>query len=109
MNICQLTSLAEFEKCLELQREAFGTPDVDLMPMRFLVVLTQIGGAVFGAYEDDRLVAFLSTIPGIRHGIPYWYSQMLAVSPAYWNSGVGTQLKLAQRDEAIARGIQLIE
>src|ERR1041385_1534654 len=106
--ICQLTTLAEFENCLDLQRQAFGTPDVDLMPMRFMVVLTQIGGAVFGAYDGDRLIAFLSTIPGIRHGRPYWPSQMLAVAPEYWNTGVGAQLKFAQREEAIARGITLI-
>src|SRR3954466_10626214 len=99
MNICQLTSLAEFEKCLDLQRAAFGTPDVDLMPMRLMVVLTHTGGAVCGASDHDRLVAFLSTMPGIRHGTPYWHSQILAVAPDYWNSGIGAQLKGAQRDE----------
>ena len=109
MEIRPLTTLAEFEQCVSLQREAFGTPDRDLMPMRFMVVVTHIGGAVLGAYEDDRLVAFVNTIPGIRHGKPYWHSQMLAVAPDSWNSGVGGQLKLAQRDEALARGIDLIE
>jgi predicted GNAT superfamily acetyltransferase len=109
MNVRLLTTLPEFEKCLELQRDAFGAQDVDLMPKRFMVVLNHIGGAVFGAYEGDQLVAFLSTIPGIREGRPYWHSQQLAVSRAYWNAGVGAQLKLAQRDEALRRGIHLIE
>jgi predicted GNAT superfamily acetyltransferase len=34
---------------------------------------------------------------------------MLAVLPKYQNQGIGRQLKLAQRDDAIARGIDLIE
>jgi predicted GNAT superfamily acetyltransferase len=41
--------------------------------------------------------------------MPYWYSQMLAVAKEYWNSGVGSALKLAQRDHARQRAIRLIE
>jgi len=109
VNIRPLTTLNEFAKCRELQREAFGTPESDLFPVRYLVVLTHIGGAVFGAYDGERLVGFLNTMPGIRQGRPYWHSQALGIARDYWSSGVGTQLKLAQRDEAIARGIHLIE
>ena len=34
---------------------------------------------------------------------------MLAVAPEYRNRGVGKMLKLAQREDALARGIELIE
>jgi predicted GNAT superfamily acetyltransferase len=34
---------------------------------------------------------------------------MLAVSKTQRNSGIGTQLKMAQKDEALRRGIRLIE
>jgi predicted GNAT superfamily acetyltransferase len=34
---------------------------------------------------------------------------MLAVLPQYRNSGIGRRLKLAQRDDAIARGFELME
>ncbi len=34
---------------------------------------------------------------------------MLGVLPEYRNHGVGRQLKLRQRDDALARGIDLIE
>ncbi len=109
MNIRPLASLHEFDACVELQREAFGWGDIDILPRRIMVVLTHIGGCVLGAYDGDRLAAFLCAIPGIREGLPYWHSQMLAVSKEYWNSGIGSQLKLAQRQAARDRGIRLIE
>jgi predicted GNAT superfamily acetyltransferase len=34
---------------------------------------------------------------------------MMGVLPEYRNAGIGRQLKLRQRDDAIARGIELIE
>ena len=109
MIIRPLTELDEFDKCIALQREAFGWADIDVLPRRFLVVLGNIGGLVLGAYDGDRLVGFLNSIPGIRNGMPYWHSHMLAVTRDCWNSGVGSFLKLAQRSHALERGIRLIE
>jgi predicted GNAT superfamily acetyltransferase len=40
---------------------------------------------------------------------PYLHSHMLAVNPEYRNSGIGRRLKLAQRDDAVARGFRLME
>jgi predicted GNAT superfamily acetyltransferase len=48
-------------------------------------------------------------MPGIRDGMAYWHSQMLAVATDHWNSGIGFNLKLAQRDHARQRGIRLIQ
>ncbi len=109
MIIRPLKSLDELQNCLDLQREAFGWSDIDILPRRFLVVLTHIGGYILGAYDGDRLAAFLSAVPGIRNKMPYWHSHMLAVSREYWNSGIGTDLKLAQREGAREKGISLIE
>jgi predicted GNAT superfamily acetyltransferase len=109
MKIRPLTEIPEFQSCIELQRECFGFADADLLPLRFYVVLKSIGGLVLGAFDGDRLVGFLNTLPGLRHGNPYWHSQMLAVAKDQWNTGVGSNLKLAQRDNARAQGIQRIE
>ncbi len=109
MNIRPLTTLDEFQLCVDLQREAFGWADIDLLPRRFLVAMTHIGGLILGAFEGDRLVAFISSIPAYRDGMVYWYSQMLAVAKDQWNTGAGSQLKLAQREAALERGIRLIE
>lgn len=109
MIVRELTLPEEFERCLDLQREGFGWSDLELMPMRFFVVSRHIGGLVLGAFDNDRLVGFLSAIPGIRAGHPYWHSHMLAVTSASRDSGIGTQLKLAQKEHALQRGIRLIE
>lgn len=109
MDIRPLTELQDFHRCLDLQKESFGWADVDILPARFFVVLRYVGGLVLGAFEEQRLVGFINAMPGIRKGRPYWHSHMLAVAPDYWNSGVGTQLKLAQREHGIRAGIDLIE
>ena len=64
---------------------------------------------MLGAFDGDRLIGFLSAIPGIRDGRPYWHSHMLAVTTSHRDSGIGTQLKLAQKEHALKRGIRLIE
>jgi predicted GNAT superfamily acetyltransferase len=109
MMIRPLTQIGEYQQCVELQREAWGVADIDVIPVRMFVTQNRIGGLVLGAFEGDRMVGFLNAMPGIRDGSPYWYSQMLGVARDHWNSGVGSQLKIAQRDHARQRGIRLIE
>ncbi len=109
MTIRPLSEIAEFEKCVELQREAWGSADIDIMPTRYFITHNHIGGLVLGAFDSDRLIAFVNAAPALRDGMAYWRSHMLAVSRTHWNSGIGAQLKLAQREYALQRGIQLIE
>ncbi|HUB79135.1 MAG TPA: GNAT family N-acetyltransferase [Bryobacteraceae bacterium] len=106
----QLFDLADFEEVLQLQQAVWGFPDIDLLPVRFLVVVSKVGGHVFGAYDGKMMVGFCFAIPGIKPGgLPYLHSHMLGVLPAYRDAGVGRTLKLKQREEALARGIELIE
>jgi predicted GNAT superfamily acetyltransferase len=110
MKIRPLTSFEEFSRCVDLQRESWGLADIEIIPVRMLITQSRIGGLVLGAIEDDRMVGFLSAMPGMRtDGEPYWYSQMLAVAQDQRNHGIGVALKLAQRDHARARGIRVIE
>ena len=56
------------------------------------------------------MVAFCLCIPGLKPGgKQYFHSHMLGVLPAYRNTGLGRRLKLEQREDALARGIDLIE
>jgi predicted GNAT superfamily acetyltransferase len=78
------------------------------------LVAESIGGQVIGAFDDrgsggDAIVGFAMSLPGYRDGRPYLHSHMLAVLPEYRNAGLGRRLKLAQRDDALARGIELME
>lgn len=109
MTIRELTLPEEFEACMDLQRDGFGWSDLELMPMRFFIVSHYIGGLVLGAFDGGRIVGFLSTIPGLRDGKPYWHSHILAVASTHRDSGIGTQLKSAQKEQALQRGIRLIE
>jgi len=110
IEIRQLRDLSQFAGVVELQKVIWGFDAIDLLPMRFLVVLDKVGGHIFGAYDGKRLIAFCFAIPGVKPGpTPYLHSHMLGVLVGYRNRGIGRRLKLRQREEALARGIGLIE
>lgn len=104
------TSLDDFRQCVQLQKTVWNFSDVDILPSRVFVVAEEIGGQIFGAVEPrGQMVGFVIALPGVRHGQPYLHSHMLGVLPEYQNQRVGRTLKLMQRDDALARGIGLIE
>jgi predicted GNAT superfamily acetyltransferase len=109
ITIKSLSTLEHFERCVVLQIEVWGYSDGDVIPRRVFIVAQKIGGQVIGAFDGDNLVGFAMSLPGYRDGRSYLHSHMLAVLPQYRNSGIGRRLKLAQRDEAIARGFDLME
>jgi predicted GNAT superfamily acetyltransferase len=99
----------EFSKCVELQKEVWNFSDLDVVPLRMFVVADKIGGQIIGTFDGDTLVGFALSIPGSRNGHPYLHSHMLAVQEKYRNAGLGRRMKLAQREDGIARGFELIE
>jgi predicted GNAT superfamily acetyltransferase len=101
--------LEELRACVTLQREVWNFTDAELVPLRMFVVAEKVGGQVMGAFEGNTMVGFALSIPGIRSGRPYLHSHMLAVRKDHRNSGLGRRLKLLQREDALARGIELIE
>jgi predicted GNAT superfamily acetyltransferase len=109
IEIRPLTTLEEFERCVVLQLEVWGYSDGDLIPRRVFLVAQRIGGQVLGAFDGDTIVGFAMALPGYRNGHAYLHSHMLAVLPDYRNAGLGRRLKLAQRDDALARGFDLME
>jgi predicted GNAT superfamily acetyltransferase len=110
ISIRALTDREHLKAVVRLQRQIWGFEDVDLIPLRLFVVASKIGGQVYGAFDGDELIGFCMAIPGLKPGgKAYLHSHMLGVLPEYRNSGLGRQLKLTQRDDALARGIDLIE
>jgi predicted GNAT superfamily acetyltransferase len=110
IEIRPLFQLDEFADVVRLQEAIWGFDPTDLLPMRFMVVLTKVGGQVFGAFDAGKMIAFCFAMPGIKSGPKaYLHSHMLGVLPEYRDAGVGRRLKLRQREDAIARGISLIE
>jgi len=101
--------LDEFRACLDMQKQVWGFTDAELVPLRMFVVAAKIGGQVIGAYQGKELVGFALAVPGARAGHPYLHSHMLAVRESHRNSGLGRKIKLFQREDALARGFELIE
>jgi len=117
----------ELQACVELQEETWGYDPTDVIPRKAFLVMQKVGGQILGAFDTDlpgasaegdskSLVAFAMSLPGIKTGekntappFAYLHSHMLAVKEAYRNRGLGAQLKLAQRREALSRGIQYME
>jgi predicted GNAT superfamily acetyltransferase len=110
IEIRQLHRFEEFEEAVRLQQAIWGFADIEMLPLRSFVVYGKIGGQLFGAYDGGEMVGFLIAVPGIKPGPrPYLHSHMLGVLPAYQDAGIGRRLKLRQREEALGRGIELIE
>jgi predicted GNAT superfamily acetyltransferase len=109
ITIRKCDSLEELQACVALQKEVWNFADVDLVPLRMFIVSRKIGGQIIGAFDGAELLGFAFSIPGTRSGHSYLHSHMLAVRESWRNYGLGRRLKLAQREDALARGFDLLE
>ena len=96
---------AEMRAVEELQKEVWGVPDLDVVPLTQLVAAKASGGVLLGAFDNKILIGFAYGFAGFEHGRATHHSHMLAVKPAYRSHSVGYRLKLAQRDFVLAQGI----
>ena len=110
----------ELDACVRLQIETWGYDPSDVLPRKAFLLIQKIGGQVIGAFDTEiagdgpkSLVGFALSLPGMksteRGPRAYLHSHMLAVREAYQNRGLGTQLKLEQRKDALKRGIHHME
>ena len=109
ITIRKCIGIDELNACVALQKEVWNFSDLDLIPLRMFVVSQKIGGQTIGAFHGDDLVGFAFSIPGSRAGHTYLHSHMLAVRDSFRNHGLGRKLKLAQREDAIQQGFELLE
>ncbi|HWO38509.1 MAG TPA: GNAT family N-acetyltransferase, partial [Candidatus Acidoferrum sp.] len=109
ITIRRCEGLEELRTCVALQKEIWNFTDAELVPLRIFVVAEKVGGQVMGAFAGSEMVGFALSLPGTRSGHIYLHSHMLAVRKDHRNGGLGRRLKLLQREDALARGIELIE
>jgi predicted GNAT superfamily acetyltransferase len=109
LEIRPLTELSEFDLCVEIETAVWGYDPGDLIPRRMFLLASRIGGQVLGAYAGGTMAGFAMALPGYRHGHPYLHSHMVGVLPEFRNLGLGRKLKLAQREDALSRGFELME
>jgi len=113
------SSFDELEACVQLQIETWEMDASEIFPRKAFLLTQKIGGQVIGAFDTDlgggpeSLIGFVLAWPGVKtidgQPQPYLHSHMLAVRESYRNRGVGARLKLAQRSEALSRGIRRME
>ena len=122
----------ELSACVDLQIETWGYDATDVIPLKAFVVEQKIGGQVMGAFDltlpgagpeggPQSMVGFVCSWPGVKtpgmmlgrekasEPRVYLHSHMLAVKESYRNRGLGARLKIAQRAEALERGIRHME
>jgi predicted GNAT superfamily acetyltransferase len=101
--------IPEFEACIHVERVVWKSSEVDIIPIPLFVVASETGGQVLGAFHGPDLVGFTLAIAGWRARRPFLHSHMTAVLEGHRNSGIGRRLKFYQREDALARGIGLVE
>jgi predicted GNAT superfamily acetyltransferase len=97
---------AEMREVEDLQREVWGLPDLDVVPLTQLVAAKASGGVVIGAFDREILAGFAYGFVGYEEGLVTHHSHMLAVRPDYRSFNIGYLLKLAQRERALEQGIE---
>jgi predicted GNAT superfamily acetyltransferase len=113
VKVRECRTIAEFDACISLQREAFGLPDLEISPRRHLIVSRVAGGWTLGAFISGEMVGFVHHLVAARVVVGRadeitGYSHMMAVARAYQNRGIGARLKWAQRERAVHEGRRLI-
>lgn len=107
--IRECRSLEELNACVDLQREVFQLPEVEISPVRHFVVTINAGGFVLGAFDRDELIGFVLSVPAFLRGERAFYSHMTAVRQAFQGAGVGRMLKWAQRDRSLEQGVRFVK
>lgn len=105
IEVRECTTIEEFDACIELQREVFNLPDLEISPRRHLIVSRRAGGWTLGAFDGIGLVGFVHQMAAVR-GLNQitGYSHMMAVRREYQNRGLGALLKWKQRQKSIDEG-----
>jgi predicted GNAT superfamily acetyltransferase len=111
IHIRPLTCADELGAVDALYRVVFGITAHDTgLNVRLLSALAANSAHVLGAFDDARLVgfgvSFLARDPSTAR--LYQYSQTVAVARDLQTRGVGRMIKFAQRDAALADGIDLL-
>jgi predicted GNAT superfamily acetyltransferase len=111
ITIRALTALEECRQVAALERVVWEFTDAeDVIPPALLIVSIKRGGILLGAFDESAtLQGFVYSMPGVKDGQLTQWSHMLGVAPEARATGLGLRLKLAQREQALRAGVDLIE
>jgi len=100
--IRDLTSIEDLTQAIEVEKEVWGSDDLDLTSLTFAIAAREAGNLWIGAFDGPRLAGYAFAFHALEHGKPSLHSHMLAVREQYREYDLGTKLKLAQRERALA-------
>jgi predicted GNAT superfamily acetyltransferase len=106
-----LRTIEEFRQVVELERRIWEYADfADVVTVPVFIITVKRGAILIGAFDDrDRMIGFVYSLVGTRNGKPMQWSHMAGVVREHRGQGLGRELKLAQRERALAAGFDLIE
>jgi predicted GNAT superfamily acetyltransferase len=103
--IRDLKSIDDLRQLKAVEREVWGMADDDTLPLTLAVALKTAGNIFVGAFDKEKLIGFAFGFLGREHGQTTIHSHMLAVLDAYRHLDLGSRLKQAQRERAMAMGV----
>ena len=117
--IRDLNSIDELSQLKEVEKEVWGMAESDTLPLTLAIAIKAAGNVFVGAFDKDKekgrsknnnnsekLVGFAFGFLGREHGQTTLHSHMLAVLDAYRHLDVGSRLKQAQRERALAMDVK---
>jgi predicted GNAT superfamily acetyltransferase len=103
--IRDLKSIDDLRQLKVVEKEVWGMADDDTLPLTLAIALKAAGNIFVGAFDKEKLVGFAFGFLGREHGQTTIHSHMLAVLDAYRHLDLGSRLKQAQRERAMAMGV----
>jgi predicted GNAT superfamily acetyltransferase len=103
--IRDIETISEMREVESLQQAAWRFDDRDIVPLAMLIATREVGAILVGAFDGPLLVGFAYSFVGREDEHLVQHSHMLAVTPSHRNLDLGYRLKLAQRERALAQGI----
>ena len=108
IEIREVKETSELKAVEDLQKEIWRCSDREILPGLALIPLLEIGAVLLGAFSGREMVGFVLGLPGLERDRVILHSDMLAVRTEYRSHGLGHRLKLRQREQALAKGIDRI-
>ncbi len=106
LGIRDLKSIDDLSQLKAVEKEVWGMADDGTLPLTLAIALKAAGNIFVGAFDKDKLVGFAFGFLGREHGQTTIHSHMLAVLDAYRHLDLGSRLKQAQRERAMALGVR---
>lgn len=109
VTIRRVASLSEYEECVAIERETWGSQFTESVPATILRISQEVGGVTAAAFsKDGNMLGFVFGITGVREGKLAHWSDLLAVRVGARDMGLGKRLKAYQRELLLQIGVEIM-